>query len=88
MQTEIGDGTNTLFWRDRWIHGHRVEDIAPRRVAYLYIKKKQGPEPKKLTTDHTTHTHIRLHQHPWKLKKRVSLVINGFLISKEHLRWK
>jgi hypothetical protein len=21
MQTEIGDGTATLFWRDRWIHG-------------------------------------------------------------------
>ena len=27
--TSIGNGKNTLFWSDRWIHGSRLEDLAP-----------------------------------------------------------
>lgn len=26
---EVGDGTNTLFWCDRWIMGQRIQDLAP-----------------------------------------------------------
>jgi hypothetical protein len=33
MQTEIGDGTNTLFWSDHWLHGQRIADLAPRLLA-------------------------------------------------------
>ncbi|GJN04342.1 hypothetical protein PR202_ga21885 [Eleusine coracana subsp. coracana] len=29
MATEIGDGTNTLFWKDRWLLGQRIEDLSP-----------------------------------------------------------
>ena len=25
----VGDGSNTLFWNDRWLHGTRIADIAP-----------------------------------------------------------
>jgi hypothetical protein len=35
MQTKIGDGASTLFWRDRWLHGHRGADIAPRLLAAI-----------------------------------------------------
>jgi hypothetical protein len=28
--TEIGDGSNTLFWKDRWLHGQSVQDLAPK----------------------------------------------------------
>jgi hypothetical protein len=27
--SEVGDGTNTLFWKDRWLSGQRMSDIAP-----------------------------------------------------------
>jgi hypothetical protein len=33
IQTEIGDGTNTLFWSDRWLHRQRIADLAPRLLA-------------------------------------------------------
>ena len=27
--TEVGDGTNTLFWKDKWLDGHSIQDLAP-----------------------------------------------------------
>jgi hypothetical protein len=33
--TEIGDGRNTLFWRDRWLMGLRIEDLTPHIFALV-----------------------------------------------------
>lgn len=27
--TDVGNGSHTLFWMDRWIHGQRITDLAP-----------------------------------------------------------
>jgi hypothetical protein len=35
MQVEIGDGSSTLFWQDRWLHARRLVDIAPRLVTAI-----------------------------------------------------
>jgi hypothetical protein len=35
MQTELGDGKITLFWSDRWLHGQKITDIAPRLAAVV-----------------------------------------------------
>jgi hypothetical protein len=29
----IGNGNNTLFWTDNWVHGAAVRDIAPEVAA-------------------------------------------------------
>ena len=29
ITTAVGNGTNTLFWSDRWLHGQCLEDLAP-----------------------------------------------------------
>jgi hypothetical protein len=29
VSSEIGDGSSTLFWKDRWLHGQRIKDLAP-----------------------------------------------------------
>ena len=29
VQWHIGHGKRTLFWKDRWIRGYRIEEIAP-----------------------------------------------------------
>jgi hypothetical protein len=39
MQTEVENGANTLFWKDRWIQGQRVVDIAP-RLLKVVLKRK------------------------------------------------
>jgi hypothetical protein len=31
MQTVVGDEASTLFWTDRCLFGHRIEDLAPKR---------------------------------------------------------
>jgi hypothetical protein len=38
VATNIGDGTTTLFWLDRWVHGQRIEDLAP-RLFHLVPKR-------------------------------------------------
>jgi hypothetical protein len=39
MQTKLGDGKSTLFWSDRWLHGQKIMDIAPRLVAAVPRKR-------------------------------------------------
>jgi hypothetical protein len=33
--TEVGDGVNTKFWKDKWLHGKRIVDLAPRLLATI-----------------------------------------------------
>ena len=37
--TEVGDGTNTLFWKDKWLDGHSIRELAP-RVFDLVSKRR------------------------------------------------
>jgi hypothetical protein len=32
---EVGDGVNTKFWKDKWLHGKRIVDLAPRLLATI-----------------------------------------------------
>ncbi|GJN36964.1 hypothetical protein PR202_gb25872 [Eleusine coracana subsp. coracana] len=47
MASEVGDGMTTLFWEDRWLHGQRIVDIAPRLhavIAKRVVKKRTVAE--------------------------------------------
>jgi hypothetical protein len=33
--TVIGDGKNTYFWKDRWMDGKRIKEIAPALFAMV-----------------------------------------------------
>lgn len=35
VATEVGNGNNTLFWSDRWLHGSSIESLAPPVVASI-----------------------------------------------------
>ena len=32
---EVGDGTKTLFWTDRWLHGQCIADLVPLLFAII-----------------------------------------------------
>ena len=31
----VGNGRSTLFWKDRWLHGKPIEDLAPALVPFV-----------------------------------------------------
>ena len=35
VYSEVGDGANTLFWTDRWLHGQCITVLAPRLFAAI-----------------------------------------------------
>ena len=30
LTSKVGNGANTLFWTDKWIHGQKIADLVPR----------------------------------------------------------
>jgi hypothetical protein len=38
VNTQIGDGSNSLSWKDRWVLGQRIQDIAP--LIFSMVPKK------------------------------------------------
>jgi hypothetical protein len=37
--TEVGNGANTLFWKDRWLHGQSIQDLAP--MVYALVPNRR-----------------------------------------------
>jgi hypothetical protein len=35
MVTKIGNVASTLFWKDRWMHGKCIKNLAPRLVEVV-----------------------------------------------------
>jgi hypothetical protein len=33
--SEVGNGSSTLFWTDKWLHGHRLGDMDPTLFAAI-----------------------------------------------------
>jgi hypothetical protein len=38
VTSEVGDDTNTLFWKDRWMSGQSISDLAP-LIAYMIPRR-------------------------------------------------
>jgi hypothetical protein len=38
--TEVGNGSNTLFWEDKWLDGKRIQYIAP--LVYALVPKRRS----------------------------------------------
>ena len=39
--SDVGNGENTLFWTDRWLHGHCIKDLASRLFAVIPQRKRK-----------------------------------------------
>jgi hypothetical protein len=64
VQTVIGDGTTTLFWKDQWLEGKSLAALAPNLVAAV---------PKHVTKSRTVQQ-VKL-QTIWDLLQEVQLVL-------------
>lgn len=53
LQTEIGDGANTFFWTDHWIHGQRISDIAPWLFAIMSKRRTSKRTVQEARTNRT-----------------------------------
>lgn len=42
MTTQVGNGTNTLFWTDCWVHGNTITKLAPLVVAHVPARIRQS----------------------------------------------
>ncbi|WVZ92630.1 LOW QUALITY PROTEIN: hypothetical protein U9M48_038679, partial [Paspalum notatum var. saurae] len=43
----VGDGSNTFFWRDKWLHGKSLADLAPSLYSYVAkrgVKRRTGQD--------------------------------------------
>jgi hypothetical protein len=40
MTYQVGNGDNTLFWTNRWIHGCSIGELAPTIVASVWTRLK------------------------------------------------
>jgi hypothetical protein len=49
----VGNGTATLFWTDRWIHGQSIADLAPHVLALVPSKKRKMKTVLEALTDHS-----------------------------------
>ena len=38
--TEVGSGSNTLFWKDKWLDGKGIQDIAP--LIFALVSKRRS----------------------------------------------
>jgi hypothetical protein len=36
--THVGEGSNTKFWKDRWLNGKRIKEVAP--AIYGLVPKR------------------------------------------------
>ena len=50
--SEVGDGARTLFWKDRWINGQRVADLAPQIFAIVSKRRANKRTVLEALTNH------------------------------------
>jgi hypothetical protein len=41
VTSEIGNGKNTLFWTDRWLHGQRLDQLVPHLYGAIASRAKK-----------------------------------------------
>lgn len=59
MLTEIGNGSSNSFWQDRWVHGKKIEDLAPRLLAAVPKKIRNSRTVLEALTDRKWLTGIK-----------------------------
>ena len=49
VTSEVGNGKNTLFWTDRWLHGQRLDQLVPHLYGAIASRAKKRTVSEALT---------------------------------------
>jgi hypothetical protein len=52
VKITVGNGAKTLFWRDRWLRGRRIEDHVPGLVAKVSTQRRNNRTIMQALTNH------------------------------------
>jgi hypothetical protein len=50
--SKVGDGTHTLFWTDRWLHGRCIAELAPQLFAAIPKRRTKQRTVKEALINH------------------------------------
>lgn len=59
IETTVGNGRDTIFWSDRWLHGCRLEELAPEVVRCVPLRIRKRRKVNEALHDHAWVADIR-----------------------------
>lgn len=58
VHTTIGNGDKALFWEDRWLHGNRIQDVAPSIYGVVAPRTRASRTVRQALQDNTWATDV------------------------------
>jgi hypothetical protein len=59
INLDVGNGRDTMFWTDRWLHGQCIVDLAPSLLAAIPQRRRRHRTVQAALQNHVWVSHIQ-----------------------------